>query len=67
MSYASAVWLAALGEFDDESDSIPSSLDNFDDDFLLKHFHFTRSAVCSLLIMLEPKWSQPNLLRRAFY
>ncbi|XP_035261550.1 putative nuclease HARBI1 [Anguilla rostrata] len=49
MSYASAVWLAALGEFDDESDSIPSSLDNFDDDFLLKHFHFTRSAVCFII------------------
>ncbi|KAJ8284514.1 hypothetical protein COCON_G00033640 [Conger conger] len=50
MSYASAVWLASFWELDDETDSSSGScLDYFDDDFLFKHFHFTRSAVCFII------------------
>ncbi|KAJ8341755.1 hypothetical protein SKAU_G00340460 [Synaphobranchus kaupii] len=46
MSCASAVWFAVMEEFDEETDSISSSyLESFDDDFLFKHFHFSRSAI----------------------
>ncbi|KAI1896983.1 hypothetical protein AGOR_G00100530 [Albula goreensis] len=46
MSYAAAVWFAALDEFEEKIDSIQNNcLDKFDDDFLFKHFHLTRLAI----------------------
>ncbi|XP_028653142.1 putative nuclease HARBI1 [Erpetoichthys calabaricus] len=47
MNCAAAVWFAVQEEVDRAaSRNIPrSGLDSFDNDFLLKHFHFTRPAI----------------------
>ncbi|XP_036402774.1 putative nuclease HARBI1 [Megalops cyprinoides] len=47
MSYAAAVWFAAQEEVEkEERVNIPRlSFDDFDDDFIFKHFHFTRPAI----------------------